>query len=305
MSKFGHPVLKCPSPEYLAECVMRFKGAMNLEGLGSPSEIIADGKIHRFYVQGDKNGSQNGWYVFYGTAGAYGSWRTGFRSTWPRGMALNTPIQKNLKEVLSAVRIQQKIERDADHIAASLVARRKYSSSVPASPDHLYLQEKLLPHHEIRQSQKHLQVPLFDFDGNLWNLQTITPAGSKFFLKGGRVKGLYSPIGGYNLSSTRTFAVCEGWATGASIHQHLNYPVLCAMNAGNLVAVAEGLRHRAPAANIIIVADNDRFTQGNPGVTKALEAARAAKAAVIIPQFPEGSTGTDYNDLMKLEAGNA
>ncbi len=53
-------------------------------GLAIP-EVIADGKIHRFRVEGDKRGSKNGWYVYFSypvAAGAVGSWRTGESYTW-------------------------------------------------------------------------------------------------------------------------------------------------------------------------------------------------------------------------------
>lgn len=52
---------------------------------------------------------------------------------------------------------------------------------------------------------------------------------------------------------------------------------------------------------IILCADNDRFTPGNPGVTKAREAALAVGGKILIPPFPEGSTGTDWNDWASLE----
>lgn len=58
-----------------------------------------------------------------------------------------------------------------------------------------------------------------------------------------------------------------------------------------------------PAARIVVCADNDRFTLEpvrNPGVTKAREAALAVGGLVAIPEFPEDSTGTDWNDWYQL-----
>lgn len=305
MLNLGQPIPKSSNAEYLAQCASRFGQAMLLEGLGNPPELIADGKVHRFYIDGDKVGSQNGWYVFYGTAGAYGSWRTGFQATWPRGERQNEGIKVNLQATISAVQTQQKIDRNTDQLATASVAKNRWSSSIAASADHPYLKAKSVAPYGLRQIKQQLQIPLFDFEGNLWNLQSINPVGAKFFLKGGRVKGLFSPIGSDFRMPVDTFVICEGWATGASIHQDMHYPVMCAMNAGNLLPVAEAARNHAPSATIIIIADNDRHTEGNPGVTKALEAARMIKAAVIIPQFPDGASGTDYNDRTNLKVCNA
>lgn len=60
--------------------------------------------------------------------------------------------------------------------------------------------------------------------------------------------------------------------------------------------MARIIRKLHPDAKIIIAADNDRFTPGNPGVTHARKAALAVGGLVSIPQFPEGVDGTDWND---------
>ena len=53
---------------------------------GFPStEIIADGKIHRFAGPEDKPGKKNAWYVLHTDGfggGAFGDWKTGFQSPW-------------------------------------------------------------------------------------------------------------------------------------------------------------------------------------------------------------------------------
>lgn len=91
--------------------------------------------------------------------------------------------------------------------------------------------------------------------------------------------------------------ICEGFATGATLHEESGYPVLCAMTSGNLKAVAMAAKAKCPDAELVICADNDRFTAGNPGLTKAKEAAKAVGAKVTFPRFPEGGAGTDFNDL--------
>lgn len=98
--------------------------------------------------------------------------------------------------------------------------------------------------------------------------------------------------------SNGTTVICEGFATGASIHEATGMAVLVAHSAGNLKAVAEALRAKHPDERILIAADDDWQTDGNPGLTKAGEAAQAAGATVVVPQFPERFEGlTDFNDL--------
>jgi putative DNA primase/helicase len=74
-------------------------------------------------------------------------------------------------------------------------------------------------------------------------------------------------------------------------------------DAGNLAPVAKTLREKMPDARIIICADDDYQTEGNPGVTKAKEAARICGGVVATPDFgdtrPDGAT--DFNDLRKAQ----
>src|SRR6476620_10328869 len=51
--------------------------------------LVADGRVHRYRVEGDKPGSKNGWYVLHDAphAGAFGSWKTGETHTWHEARA--------------------------------------------------------------------------------------------------------------------------------------------------------------------------------------------------------------------------
>jgi putative DNA primase/helicase len=72
--------------------------------------------------------------------------------------------------------------------------------------------------------------------------------------------------------------------------------VAIAFDAGNLRPVAEALRCKYPDARLVIAADNDHGTSGNPGLSKAREAAVAVGGSVVAPEFELGETGTDFND---------
>ena len=81
----------------------------------------------------------------------------------------------------------------------------------------------------------------------------------------------------------------HSYSTAASVHQAINYPVLVAFDSGNLPPVAAALRAAAPDVFIAICGDDDRERKGNPGRTKAVEAAAVAGGVSVFPEF--SSTG--------------
>ena len=101
-------------------------------------------------------------------------------------------------------------------------------------------------------------------------------------MTGGRIAGCFFTLAD---KPDSPLVICEGYATGASIHEATGYAVVCAMNCGNLLAVAKALREKLPTRDIIIGADNDQLTDGNPGLTKATEAAKTIGARLAVPQF--------------------
>jgi len=134
----------------------------------------------------------------------------------------------------------------------------------------------------------------------LHSLQFIAEDGSKRFLSGGRITGDYFSIG--SIQGADALCIAEGFATGATIHQATGYPVAVAFNAGNLEPVAKAMRQKLPGIPIIICADDDAETEGNPGISKANHAALAIGAKVAVPNFgdqcPDGVT--DFNDMAAL-----
>ena len=278
-----------------------FREAMYRAGLPAPERIEADGLLHRFYVEGDRRGSCNGWYVLHTdgrAAGVFGSWKTGFRSTWAAdGKRLKDAEYEAFANQIQAARIKAQAEQRAKHEGGARIAAVLWERAGAANPEHPYLRAKGVQAPGLRQSGDELLVPLFDIHGRLWNLQNILPDGGKRF-RPGRAGGLYSPIG--DLTNPALLLICEGWATGATLHEETRHPVLCAMNADNLLKVATAARAAWPSADLVICADNDRKTAGNPGLTKATKAAKEAGARLAVPEFPEGLSGTDFNDLANL-----
>ena len=288
------------------DTIQNFRTAMLDAVLTPPDVIEADGQLHRFHVEGDKRGSRNGWYALHldgRAAGVFGSWKTGLRSTWAAdGKRMSEAEREAFAKLIEAARLKAQAERRAEHEARAIEARSEWAAAEPANPAHPYLIRKAVKPHNLRQRGGLLIVPLLDAFGLLWNVQRIQADGGKRF-KPGRAGGLCSPIG--DLTNPATILICEGWATGATLHEEAGHPVLCAMNAGNLLAVATAARSAWAGADLVICADNDRFTEGNPGVTYATAAAKATGAKLIVPEFPEGVAGSDFNDLAAIRRKGA
>lgn len=260
---------------------------------------IPDGQIHRFHVPGDKPGARNGWYVLYldGIAsGAFGSWKASGSSSWSsRRPADHLEAQLVAKRVDQARR-QREAEQHQRQQTAAAEAIGLWRAAGPADHDHPYLSRKGCQPHTLRQHGAELLVPLY-LGRQLVNLQRISPDGTKRFMSGGRVTGCYSPIG--RLETGQPIYVCEGWATGATIHEAKGAAVACAMNAGNLLAVGERLRRAYPDSPLIVAGDDDRQTEGNPGRTAANRAAVALGCGVVFPPWSgvEPIELSDFNDL--------
>lgn len=224
----------------------------------------------------------------------------------------------------SAVKVQaeaRKVRDDAERkataaahqkaaqLAASLWAEGAELETAP------YLERKGVRAHGVRvDGQGVLLVPMRDEGGALWNLQRVLPqkpssGPEKLFLKGGRKSGLMHWIG--NPSGADVLLLCEGYATGASLHEATGHPVCVAFDAGNLPAVAKTVRRLWPAALLVLCGDNDKGTEAhtgrNPGREKAQQAARAVRGVATWPErLADGLT--DFNDAHQtqgLEAVNA
>jgi putative DNA primase/helicase len=143
-----------------------------------------------------------------------------------------------------------------------------------------------------------LVTPLVDGAGVIHALQYITPAGDKLFPYGSAKSGHYFAIG----KPAQRIIVCEGYATACSIHEATGEAVAVAFDRTNLAPVAAAIRAKYPDMELLIAADNDAWTEGNPGTKNATEAAQAVNARVAVPVFKDASgKPTDFNDLHKLE----
>lgn len=286
------------------ECVTQFRQA--LEGALGPLDWlpIPDSMIHRFRVPGDKPGTLNGWYLLFAdgiASGVFGSWKAGGSQTWSSRKPANQSETRMLAERITQARLQRATEQRQRQHAAAQHANRLWRDARRADPAHAYLSSKAVRPYALRQQGDALLVPLVH-DGQVVNLQRIYPDGSKRFLCGGMVSACYSPIG--LITPGQALYVCEGWATGATLHAETGAAVACAMNAGNLLPVAQRLQRQHRDAVLIIAGDDDRMTEGNPGRTAAIKAAATLGCGLVMPpwQGAEPLSLSDFNDLANWRA---
>ena len=265
---------------------------------------IADGGIHRFHAPGDKPGSRNGWYlVFSGdvSAGCFGSWKTGVTTYWS-SRTTGDPLEQNLlRQRIDQARQQREAELLERQAEAAASARQLWDGANTADPQHPYLVAKCCPPTGLRQCDEWLLVPLF-YAGEIVSMQRIGPNGDKRFLGGGRTKGAAALLG--TITAGEPLYICEGWATGSTLHAETGAAVACAMSANNLLAAGQHLRNQYPDSILIIAGDDDRRTEGNPGRRFAYLAAQQLGCGLILPPWPMDAPLhlTDFNDLRQWQA---
>jgi putative DNA primase/helicase len=264
-----------------------FLDALCQAGLAPAKTLELDeGRLERFRVDGDKAGSKNGWAVYHerpAPFGAFGSWRTGESHTWRAELELGATREERRQrfEQLQAMRRDRAAQLATVQASAQGKAELLWKRAHPAPTTHPYLQAKQALPYGIRQLREMLVVPARDVDGLLHSLQFIGADGSKRFLTGGRVAGCYHSIG----RPDRRLLLAEGFATGATLYQATRLATAICFNCGNLQRVALALRAKFPRLQLVICADNDQATPGNPGVTHATAAAKAVGALLAVPRF--------------------
>ena len=272
--------------------------------LGAHIQPVPDGVLHRFDDPEGKRHNQCCWYVLYPDsipAGAYGNWRTGYQATWKAERRVDEAEISKIRAEIAAAKAKREAEKQANQATATHRAQTIWDTASPAPVEHPYLKAKAIPALSLKCSGAALLVPLRDVDGQLCSLQTIAPDGSKKFMPKGRISGCFCLTGAQVLPSTGKVYICEGFATAATIASTVKLPTVAAMNAGNLLPVAKAIHSRYPQLHLVIAADNDRQTPGNPGLTKGREAATAVGADFTYPTLCADCQCSDFNDTAKCQ----
>ncbi|MFO1315396.1 MAG: DUF3987 domain-containing protein [Burkholderiales bacterium] len=311
-----HPFTPAASPGVTsiaaAEVLAQFRAALIARDIVPPDLIIADGQLHRCNAAG-AHGRGDAAYLLHLDglpAGGMENWRDGLGwQTWRLdiGRTLSAVEREALRLRTQAASVERREEAAQRHERARQRAARIWAAARPAPPDHPYLARKGVQGHGLRVYRGALVAPARDAAGVLHGLQFIGASGAKRFLKGARVQSLHCLVGEHgddvcaepSAAASDVVCVVEGFATGASVHEATGHAVAVAFHAGNLAAVARAIRERHPQANVVVCADDDRDTPGNPGLTHARQAALAVGGLLAIPDFgpDRPADASDFNDL--------
>lgn len=206
------------------------------------------------------------------------------------GQSLSAADRQAYRDKMEKLRIERiEAEKEAHTIAASKASAIWEGSNLTET--HPYLEAKGVQAYGLRVDKNgNVLVPV-RIGGVISSLQYINTDGVKMFAKGGNVSG-----GCFFIAGKGSYVVCEGYATGASIHEATGFNILIAFNAGNLTKVTRAVRAKFLDAHIIIAADNDKKTDNNTGLDAALEAAQAVGGVIALPAGKEGFN-VDWNDV--------
>ena len=315
-----------------------------LTSAGLLVDSLEVGKLRRCKVQGESE--KRGWYHLHEMrmdngndliVGSYGVWRGAVNNATKVEITKNElsaeqrdSLRKRLAEDKRLADAARKA--DADRAAAKAGAAWKKCTE---DGDCEYLHRKGVAGHGVRYSPSGaMAIPMLDVSGKVHGLQIIrgraprkTPVAAaatqaagqgaprkqlekEFWPKGLIKKGHFHLLG--MAVGSAVILVAEGYATAASLFEATGLPVAVAFDAGNLAPVAAALHARYKTARLLICADADPFSEGNPGVTCASAAAMEVGGAFVVPAFADqaarqaafdtkGTKLTDFNDLHALE----
>lgn len=141
--------------------------------------------------------------------------------------------------------------------------------------------------------------------GTTTGAQVIKPDGSKRLVAGTVKKGSFCAVNSVELPET--VVIAEGLATTLSVNlMRPDALAVVAVDAGNLLPVAQVMRQRYPDAQIIIAADNDiKPGELNTGKDAAEKAAKAVSGWVALPQSEEKADWNDIHQKNGLEVATA
>jgi len=306
-----------------------------LTSAGLMVDSLEIGKLRRCKVQGEAE--KRGWYHLHEMrlangdeliVGSYGVWRGAENNATKIEITKNelTSEQRDsLRKRLAEDKRQSDAARKADAERAAAFASSAWKKCTEDG-DCEYLHRKGVAGHGVRYSPSGaMAIPMLDVSGKVHGLQIIRGRKAKgeagqgaprkllekeFWPKGLVKKGHFHLLG--MPAGAAIILVAEGYATAASLFEATGLPVAVAFDAGNLAPVAAALHHRYKTARLLICADDDAFSEGNPGVICASAAAMEVGGAFVVPTFADqparqaafatkGTKLTDFNDLHALE----
>lgn len=170
---------------------------------------------------------------------------------------------------------------------------------------HPYLIEKCINDSKItkylKQEGANLLIPLKQY-GSVVAIQTISPSGEKRFNKDASVKGSFMTIGNFQKAKEKgEIFLCEGFATGASLHLASEKTIAVCFTGNNMIEVAKNFAKQD--MQIYVCADFDKSNAGQRYAEKIKNLIPSAE--IIFPQFTQEELSSpnppsDFNDLARL-----
>lgn len=178
---------------------------------------------------------------------------------------------------------EEERKAEAAKVTAIAAASRRWERARPVDGQQSYLERKQVAPSGARMDGDNLLVPMWDAAGDVINVQSIAPDGTKRFHSGCPTVGARFYIGiGWG-----KVIICEGFATGASIYEATADKVVVAFSQGQMENIAREMI--AAGLGVVIAADR-----------KALDAMTRLGAALDVPVIapPALEKGDDFNDQM-------
>jgi len=295
-----------------------------------PEQPLIFGKLTRCKTAQDKGKEKNGWYVIHEHRteknetlifGSFGDWRSGETQKIKVKAGRMSPEER---EVMRAR--QEEAKRRAAEIAANAARRAANRAAglferMPEKGRSDYLDRKQIVGFGVRYAPRSgaFLVPMCNVRDQIVGLQVVFPAKQEdtgrdksYWPYGMSKEGAFHLIGPHP-EPGEPVLVCEGYATGASLHMATSLTVAIAFDAGNLLVVCKAMRERFPGCPLIVCRDDDWKTKRpngepwNPGEEKANNAALIVGGQVVAPIFSgeREDKWTDFNDLHIAEGLDA
>jgi putative DNA primase/helicase len=287
----------------MQDLINKFIDAMHEAG-SSPADskdIVADGADHYIDGAGDKKKGRIGYSLKICPDGfAFGNFRnfrTGDHGKWnsaTSGLNVSSEEKEKYKKRIRSEEIKLQGEREKAYKQVAQEALNKWELSGDAKPDHPYLIKKNIKPYGLKQEFDALLVPVY-IDFELYGLQSIYPDGSKYHLKGAKKQGGWYEIKG----NAEKVLICEGVATGHTLHEATGYKVYVCFDAGNIPECIEKIASLNQESIIIVCADNDNLSKNqkgqpfNAGVHYGTKAAAKVGGFCIYPDEDD----SDFNDV--------
>lgn len=269
----------------------------------STKDVVPSDHFKRLASQSDKGGKRSiSYWLKIEHDFAYGyahDFRTGISKSFKSYNQDSSLSRADIARIKALLKARQ---ADQDAIIAARQAKtaqraKKLWDGAKIGGESPYAEKKGIAAISARTIGDDLLISLNDpKSGEIVSYQRIRPDGRKKFPFGGKKKGCCHVIG--QIDPTKPFVMCEGYATGCTLHEATKMPVVVAFDAGNMLPVAQALRGIYRTTPIIVAADNDQSQTGQ----KAADGVKAKvqNVTIVTPQ----TIGADFNDI-GLEATKA